>query len=265
MKIAVYSPFSRNTGNTTVSLLLAMGLADKKRPVFLTHVDKESTSFSRYLGIEEYEDKTTTASQLVRLMQEGALSVPEIHDYTKHPVEFLDVFTNNKKDFTQIEMDNLLKYIIDSGTNYEYRVFDMDMDISTPSSRYVMSQCDIVVLVAPPDVVKLNKMKQMERELKLLFRGKSIIVVSSKHNESILKTKQIAKELGFKTIVFPLHYSKWIAWATNRGKLPYTYNQSKQKDADVLEIYTSVQSVVKAIGKSKLSLLKQRGKGDTEQ
>lgn len=264
MIISVYSPFSNNTGVTTTSILVAMGLAEKKRPVFLTHASRISHSFDTFLGIEEYEDKTTTATQLVKLMQEGAITIEELKDYMKHPVGFLDVFTNKTQGFTQIEMNNLIKYVVENTGTYEYTIFDIDKEIKDETSKYIMDNTDIVVMVVPPDVVKLQKIKAMERELKFRFRNKQIVVVSASHTNKAIKTKQIAKELGFKTDVLPIYQNDWVKWANNRGKLPFVFLQGTQGDGDVLEVYKSVQMVVKAIGKARQTITRQKAKRDGE-
>ena len=73
MVVAVISPHTHNNGNTMTSILTALGLAELKKTVLLTHTCARSDAFYQYLGLNSYEDKTSTPTQLVKLMREGAI------------------------------------------------------------------------------------------------------------------------------------------------------------------------------------------------
>ena len=239
MIISVVSPQAHNNGNTTTSILLAMGLAELKRKVFLTHINAQSNSFATYLGIEAYEDKTSTPTQLVKLMREGAIQPSEIADYCKEEVDFLDVFSSNSSAFSQQDMDTLLEFMIESDVKYEYRIFDIDADKDSLQNQYILKKSDIMKMC----------------------KDKKVIIVCSAYDSKAMKLKEIAKYLNVNTTVLPINYSKWVKYGNNRGKLSYVFLQGKTKDADVIEIYRNVMTIVKAISKAKVMINKERQHG----
>ena len=104
MIVAVMSPQTEGNGNTITSIFLALGLATSNKKVLLKHTNPNSGSFYKYLGLEQYEDKTTTPTQLVKLLRQGAIQPEEITDYCKHAFDGLDVFTTKQTSFTDKDM-----------------------------------------------------------------------------------------------------------------------------------------------------------------
>ena len=80
MVISVMSPHTSGNGTTTTALLLALGLGNMKKKVLLTHTDSVSESFYTYLGLQQFEDKTSTPTQMVKLLREGAIQSEDISD-----------------------------------------------------------------------------------------------------------------------------------------------------------------------------------------
>lgn len=261
MIISVVSPQAHNNGNTTTSILLAMGLAELKRKVFLTHVNAQSNSFATYLGIEAYEDKTSTPTQLVKLMREGAIQPSEIADYCKEEVDFLDVFSSNSPAFSQQDMDTLLEFMIESDVKYEYRIFDIDADKDSIANQYVIKKSDIIILNLSDNKSELDAFNNIQSDIMKLCKDKKVIIVSSAYDSKAMKLKEIAKYLNVNTTILPISYSKWVKWGNNRGKLSHVFLQGKTKDADVIEIYRNVMTIVKAISKAKITINKERQHG----
>lgn len=251
----------KNSGNTTASLLLAHALADLKRHVFLTHISPQSSAFETYLGLADYEDKTTTPSQLVKLMREGAIQVSDIGDYCKNDVDFLHIFTNNKINFSQDDMHTLIGFIINSAeSQYEYKVFDIDTDLTNPTAEYVLKHSDIIILNLNTSIYQLNRYKEMEQQLAKLFAGKKIILLVNQYITKVMKLKDVSKHLGIKVAPYSIRFNPWVQWSCNRGKLSYMYQQGKLKDGDVIDIFRDVTVLANGVAKAKVAILKQRMK-----
>lgn len=261
MIISVITPHMSNSGNTTTALLLAHALADLKRNVFFTHIQPKSTALEHYLGLLDFEDKTSTPTQLVKLMREGAIKVEDIGDFCKNDVEFLHIFTNTKDNFLQDDMHTLVEYITNApDSQYEYLVFDIDSDTDNPTAQLILKKSDIIVLNLSASTYQLDQFKGMEQKLVKLFNGKKLITVVNQYDQRAMKLKEVTKYLGAKTSPYTIRYNSWVQWACNRGKLSYMYLQGKSKDGDVVDIFRDITSIASGVAKAKVAILKQRQK-----
>ena len=251
----------KNSGNTTASLLLAHALADTKRHVFFTHVSAKSSALETYLGLADYEDKTSTPTQLVKLMREGAIKVEDIGDFCKNDVEFLHIFTNNRDNFLQDDMHTLVDYISSSPDSmYEYMVFDIDASLDNETAQLVLKKSDIVVVNLSASTHRLDQFKEMEPQLVKLFNGKKVITLVNQYDQKVMKLKEVTKYLGAKTTPYTIRYNPWVQWSCNKGKLSYLYLQGKVKDADVIDVFRDITTLASGVSKAKVAVIKQRQK-----
>lgn len=257
MIISVVSPHTSRNGNTVSSILLAHGLADLKRKILLTHIKPQSPAFEHYLGLKAYEDKTTTPTQLVKLMREGAIKTEEIGDYCKSVVDYLDVFTNNATNFAKEDMATLLNFLVTSKTDYEYLVFDIDTDAEDEAAQMVINNSNIIILNVSASFLELDMFNAQKEKIARLCKGKKVILLCSAYDPKACKLKEIPKVLGVNTSCYTIRHNSWVKWACNNGKLSYLYKQGKSKDVDVIEIYKDVTSLANAVSKAKISIRKQ--------
>lgn len=254
MIISVLSPHAYNSGNTVTSILTGLGLSELKRRIFLSHLSPQSPAMERYLGVTSFEDKTSTPSQLVKLMREGAIKAEDIGDYCKQVNDFLDVFTNTATNFSSQDMSTLVDYLVTSETPYEYLVFDVDVSTDTDSAQLVIRKSDIVILNLTQSFVELDRFKEERENILKLCKGKKVIMVCSMFDAKVGKSKEIIKYLGEKTSIFPIRFNTWVRWGCNNGKLPYMFLQGKTKDPDVIEIFRDSIALTSAISKAKIAI-----------
>lgn len=257
MIISVLSPFAKRSGNTVSSIFLGMGLGELKRKTLITHVKPLSKSFDYYLGLQSYEDKTTTPSQLAKLMREGAIKPEEITDYCKSVDDYLDVFTNSETNFSESDMSTLLNFLVNSETNYEYTVVDIDESLDHETAKMVLNKSSIVVINLPPDAVELKRFNEEKEKIMKLCKGKKVIMLCSVFDSRAFKTtKEISKLLDVKTTIYVIRHNSWVKWGCNNGKLGYVYKQGKIKDADVIEVFKDAGSLASAVAKAKIAINK---------
>lgn len=258
MIISVISPHTNKNGNTVSSILLALGLGELKRKVLLTHVKPQSPAFKLYLGLKAYEDKTTTPTQLVKLMREGAIQPEEIGDYCKVIDDYVDVFTNDQSNFSEDDMASLLSYLLKSSLNYEYVVIDVDETTDKAVTQKVIANSDIVIINLSPSVIDLDEFNNQKEKIMKLTAGKKVILLTSIYDAKACKLKDIARFIDVKTNILMIRYNSWIKYGCNFGKLVFVYKQSKQKDPAVIEISKDVASLVSAVSKAKISISRRR-------
>lgn len=259
MIISVVSPHNSNTGTTTTSLLLAHGLADLKRKVFLTHISPASPSMGLYLGLHDFEDKTSTPTQLVKLLREGAVRAEEVSDYCQNVDDFLDVFVNTKDNFSTKDMSTLHDFLMDS-EHYEYTLFDIDVDANSDEAKNVLRRSSIIILNVGDGFADLDKFLKRKDEILRMCAGKSVMLVCSNYDRRGTTTKEITSRLDMKTTCHVIRSNVWIKYLSNRGKLSKVYLEGKKKDGDVIDTYKDAYSLATSVAKAKINISK-RSKG----
>lgn len=259
MIISVVSPHSGNTGTTTTALLLAHGLADLKRKVFLTHISPSSPSIGLYLGLHDYEDKTSTPTQLVKLLREGAVQAEDVSDYCQNVDDFLDVFVNTKSNFSPKDMSTLHDFLMDS-IHYEYTVFDIDSSVTTEEARNVIKRSELVILNVGDGYADLDKFVAKRDDILKMCAGKSVLLVCSDYDPRGGSTKDITKRLDMQTTCHVMRSNVWIKYLSNRGNLSKVFTEGKKKDGDVVDVYKDAYSLASSVAKAKINITK-RSKG----
>lgn len=260
MRIAVISPYANNSGRTTLSMLLGMELS-KTNKVCMCHTKPISESIYDYLGLNEYVDKTSTPSQIVKILKEGGLDKDSIHDYCKAANDNFEVFTNNTTNFTSEDMQYMLKYIVKEAP-HEHIIIDVDNE-DAEFNKEIIDKCDVAILCINQSIKDAKQFKKNREEFTKLVGDKPLIVVVNKFNSSKGTLAELAKWMGIKKpngwIV--MHENPWITWATNHGKVANLFKLIMRKDIRVIELNSELAKIATTLVKAKAKVNKSRGGG----
>lgn len=253
MRIAVISPHAVNNGNTSLAILIAMEFSGAGKPTCLTHVKPVSDSFSKYLNFKGFIDKTSTPSQIVKILKEGSLTGDEVRAYCKDIGPDLEAFTNQASNFSQDDMNYMFRYIA-KAFPHENVIFDVDED-DLEQCKAVVKLCDVVVLNVTQSVKELDNFRKHRDDYMRVLQGKPIIVVVNKYQSTCGTLKEVANWMGIKrpnnwTV---LHYNPWITWANNHGRLNELGRQIQKKDKRVIELKAELSKICTMIAKAKAS------------
>ena len=253
MRIAVISPHVNKNGTTTVAMLIAMELASSGKLTCLTHVKPKSEAFSSYLNFKGFNDKTSTPSQIVKILREGALTGDDARAYCKDVSYNLEAFTNEASNFSEEDMAFMYKYIA-KAFPHENVVFDVDSE-DFEVNKSVVKLCDVAVIVISQNAVELKSFRENKDKYIELLAGKPYIFVVNRYNSISASLKEVAKWAGgSKPKNFNiLHDNPWIRWATNHGKLNELARAIIKKDPRVIEIQSDLSRICTAIAKAKVS------------
>lgn len=256
MIIAVVSQHTRNNGNTVASILTALGLADLKKKVFLSHTSPVSEPFYTYLGLKSFEDKTSTPTQLVKLIKQDAIKSEDISDYCKTVVDNLDVFTNDKNNFNEDDMLTLMQCVL-TVLPYDFAVIDVDEEEGEVKD-YVISKADIIIINVTQSVLELNRFNAMKEKLLKQYKDKVIILLCNQYSSIVGKDKEVTARLGVKTKCNVIHRNSWIQWACNNGKVIDILKNIKNKDYRVVELNSDISSIAGSIVKAKAKIMQKK-------
>lgn len=263
MNIAVISPQLHNSGNTTLAILTALELANRGKKVCLSHANKESSSFYSYFNMVSYEDRTTTPSQVVKLIREGGLTPSEISDYCKNVAPNLEVFANNSKAFSSDDMAVMVEYMRKSFP-HDFIVFDVDVGVydlySNELSKKVVTYSDAIIINLTQSIKQLETFLSRKDKIMEAIGDRPVVVVVNKFCEIQSTVKEVASWMGVKkpNNWLVLRYNPWLAWGTNHGKIISVYESMKKGDERVLDIAADVAKIGDAIVKIKSQLSKMK-------
>ena len=256
MVISVISPHCNGNGNTTTSILLTLGLANMKKKVLLTHTNNISESLYKYLGLHQFEDKTSTPTQMVKLLREGAIEADAIPDYCKNVLDNAYIFTNNKSNFLEEDMQTLATYLVEH-SDFDYLVFDFN-DEESKTSKYILEHSDVVVLNFTPSIIELGEFKANMNKYAKMFAGKKLIIVCNKYNSIICKDRDIPKILGVKAPCYVIHYNNYIVKMSNNGTFLTLVQKARLKVPEVVELNNDMNRLASVISKIRIANLKQK-------
>ena len=252
MRIAVISPHAVNNGNTTLSMLIGLEFASTGKLTCLTHAKPVSNSFFQYLNFRGFVDKTTTPSQIVKILKEGSLTGDDARDYCRDIADNLEAFTNTSSNFSQEDMTFMFKYIA-KAFPHEHVIFDIDNDIER--NKVIIKLCDVVVINITQSIKELDQFQKQKDVILDMLADKPKVVVVNKYVSTKGNLKEVAKWMGVKkpSNWVVLHENPWITWATNHGKLNSLYKNVLKKDPRVIEIHNDMSRICTAIMKAKTS------------
>ncbi len=256
MVISIMSPHCSGNGTTTTALLLALGLGNMKKKVLLTHTDAVSESFYTYLGLQQFEDKTSTPTQMVKLLREGAIQSEDIEDYCKNVSDNVFIFTNNKTNFSDDDMETLSEYLVDH-SNFDYLLYDFN-DFESETAKYILRKSEAVILNFTQSRMELDSFKQETQKYAKMFAGKKLIIVCNKYHSIIGKDKEITKYLGFKAPCNVIHYNPWLPMACNSGQLLTLFKNIKAKNSKVVELNNDISRLASVVTKLRIANLKAK-------
>ena len=256
MIISVMSPHTQDNGTTTVSMLAALGLGSMKKRVLLTHTSSYSETFYNYLGLHQFEDKTSTPTQMVKLLREGAIQSEAIADYCKNVAENVYVFTNNKSNFSEEDMLTLSEYLVEH-SDFDYLIYDFN-DFESDNAKFILKNSDVIILNFTQSYKELDDFKRDSVKYSKMFAGKKLILVCNKFNSLISKDSDIPKRLGLKAPCYVMHYNPWLVYASNSGQLLQLYRNIRAKNSKVIELNNDINRLASVITKVRIASIKQR-------
>lgn len=256
MLVSVMAPHCENNGNTTTAILLALGLGGMKKKVLLTHTDNISNSFYTYLGLHQFEDKTSTPTQMVKLLREGAIQSDAIQDYCKNVTENVYVFTNNKNNFTDSDMETFSKFLVEN-SDFEYLIYDFN-NFESETAKYILKNSEVIIINLTQSKIELNNFKTEIEKYKKIFAGKKIMLVVNNWEQIIGKDIDVTKEIKVVGRPSIIHHNPYITKMSNEGKLLDLYTYVKRKDSRLAELNGDINKLASNLMRIKISNMKAR-------
>lgn len=215
-KILVLSPL-HNMGATVASCLLAQGATYGGHSSTLLFTESRSP-IPDYFGVDTVTDPTRNITQVVELINSGAMANSEIITYA-HSYE-KNAFLMNTADpsLTDRAKAQTVVYIYER-VQSDVVVCDCSDDISESITNDLieLSQMIFIVIDMSPKAVRYL---QHWMKLKQFQNNPNVFVIVSKYDEGVAALRDFAKTIGMPANrVCKIHYNPWIRKCCFSGTL----------------------------------------------
>jgi len=252
IKIAIVSP-SRRQGETTVSILLALALAEAtKKRVCITATGADSLSMRTMLGLSEADDITRSVSQLNHLIESGSLDNIGIKDYLTPVNPYVDVLISSAIGMSEIEGDRLFGNAV-SLLEHDFIVTDVNSAVDAKVSFDIYNTYDLVLIVLSQDAIVKKKLQMWKKSGAFPDTDKITYLING-FDPIVSDARAIAKELGvrFDTKVGKMNMNPWIRKQSNDGKVTQLMKFIIEADSRVIDINYDLGDLVAMIGNNLL-------------
>lgn len=267
MIIAVMQ-FSRKTGATTLSLLLANEFSLRNKLTCVTNLNAYDKSFINYLSLRDsddiYERIISSHNILLKMLENSTIKTTEMRDYCYKINNDFDIFYNKEscqKEELKKLLDGFIKYfphevkIID--LDYEYDIFDhenIEQDIEYLES--ILSNVDIVVVSVDTTFKSfepffVDKKKEIIKEF---LNNKKVVVVVNNY-EQVINIKEFNKlvkfdeDLSFIKGIYFVRHNEYIQRVEFLGDMISLFKAYAINDYRLLNLKIDISKLVEGINK----------------
>jgi cellulose biosynthesis protein BcsQ len=250
MKIAVISP-DRRQGGTTVSILLALALAQtQKYTTCLTYTGNDNRSITGCLGMKPSEDKTRTLTQVIKLLESNAISGNEILDYCLQVpgVPNLQIIDTASETISDDDNAKLLKFVIEN-INHQVVITDVATEIFEDTTQTVIDNSDLVVVVLTQTREAWEKLKMWEAA-KIMDRldKKGVVYIFNHYDPYVEAFRHTTKRMNLKhRRCAKISYNPFIKRTSNMGKLQTILQYILSMDPRVIELNNDLKECLMVV------------------
>ena len=243
-KILVMSPL-HNMGSTVVSSLLAQGLTFTNKTVTLLFTQAESLLPS-YFGITDVQDPTRSVMQIVKLIDNGAISDKDILDYTFQLSKNCNLLNVADKSLTDKDRTQVVSHVYNRSST-TCVVVDNSDDLETNFSRTLIEESDSIFIVIQPTQKCFQRLK-LWMQNPILKDNPNVYVIVNFYNEVIFAARNMAKAIGFPANrVCKLHYNPWIGKCCFTGELATVLPQARETDVRVANLQNDIKELQQCV------------------
>lgn len=234
--IAVFST-KGGTGKTTVSVNMAVSLAQTGKKVCLIDLDLQFGDVGVFLNIPK-------AETISDLLDSGDLSPDAVDSFLYKHSSGVRVLCapNSPEEADAIHPEHLEQIIAAIRAKYDYTILDLP-PILDDNSIASIEQADYIWFITNPEISTLKNSKVCMSILGNLNLEKKIRIVLNKDSESSIKQDNVRTVLGTEIeLAIPYDYDTAVT-AVNRGK-PFVLSAPRAKCSKAFEKYVKTHEEI---------------------
>lgn len=215
-RILVMSPL-HNMGATVVSTLLTQAATFDNKTATLIFTQPNS-NLPDYLGIEDINDPTRSIMQIVRLIDNGAISDEDILDYAHQFAKNAYLLNVADPSLTGRDRDQVITHIFHRAPTH-LSICDSSEDIDSSLSQKLIDLADMIFLVLDMSKKSRDYMHSWLDSPQLRDKNNVYIIVN-RYDEVVFAIRNLAKVMQIPANrLCKLHYNPWITKCCNTRTL----------------------------------------------
>lgn len=244
-KVLVMSPL-HNLGATTSAMILAQSMTYVNNTVMLLSTSLR-TPLHTYTGLQNIDDPTRAITQVVKLIQNGAISGQDILNYSHIVSKNLYYLNTSSRLLSDAERLQIIEHVINKVTT-DIVVIDNSDDIDTKFSKLLIETCDVILLVLTTSDKSFKYYKGWINTPTLQEVSDKICVLTASFNEVVAAPRTIAKTLGISVAKFyKIHYNPWIPKMCFKGELQTILPLARHADPRVSNLKNDMEEIQEGI------------------
>lgn len=246
-KILVMSPL-HNLGSTVVSMMMAQGMTyDGKTSTLL--FTQPNSLLPNYVGIENVNDPTRSIMQIVKLIDNGAISDSDILDYAYQYVKNSWLLNIADPSLEGKDREQVITHVYNR-VDSDVVICDNSEDLDSPITSELMETSDMIFIVIDMSVKSRNRLKAWLESPHLKDRNNVFIIVNN-YNEVIAAARNVAKVLAVPANrVCKLHYNPWITKCTNNSQVHTILPLARELDPRVANLNNDINEMIQCVNGS---------------
>ena len=226
-------------GSSVVAAMIAQGVTYNNKTSTLLFNEKGS-NLPNYLGIDDINDPTRSVMQIVKLIDNGAISDNDILDYTFKYATNAYMLNTASESIDAKDSIQIINHVY-KRTPTDIVVIDNSADIMDNISQQLIEESDTIFVVVQPSSKSAARLKDWLYHSNLKFK-QNVFVVVDFYNEVIFSIRDLAKYLGLPASrVCKLHYNPWIAKCCIKGQLPTVLPLAMDMDPRVVNLNNDIK------------------------
>lgn len=239
-RVLIMSPL-HNMGSTVAATMLAQGITfDSKSSMLL--FTSATSALPTYLGIDNINDPTRSIMQIIKLIDNGAISDKDILDYAFSYTK--NGYLMNVADKTLPDKDRaqVISHVFDrSPTNVT--IVDNSDDLDTRASKSLLEMADLVYVVIDQSQKSFERLK-LWMQTEELKNNPNVYVIVTEYNEVVYSVRDLARHIGFPgTRVCKIHYNPWITKCCLTGTLQTVLPLAMELDHRVANLSNDIKEL----------------------
>lgn len=240
LKIMVVSPLHQ-MGSSVVAAMIAQGATYNNKTSTLLF-NQTGSKLPQYLGIEDLNDPTRSVMQIVKLIDNGAISDNDILDYTFNYATNAHLLNTASESIETKDALQIINHVY-KRTPTDIVVIDNSEDITTKVSKQLIEDSDTIFVVIQPMPKAFERLKVWLEYSDLKDRP-NVFVIVDYYNEVVFSIRDLARYIGLPASrVCKLHYNPWITKCCIKGQLNTVLPLAMDMDPRVVNLNNDIKEL----------------------
>lgn len=243
-RILIMSPLHQMGSTVVATLLTQAATYDNKTSTLI--FTQPGSNLPDYLGIENINDPTRSVMQIVRLIDNGAISDDDILDYAHQFSRNAYLLNVADRSLQGKDREQVVTHIFNRAPTH-LSICDNSEDIDTPLTQQLIDLADIIFLVVDMSP-KSREYLRSWMDSPQLHDKSNVYVVANRYDEVVFAVRNLAKVMQIPANrLCKVHYNPWITKCCNTHSLGTVIPSALALDPRVAALNCDMNELIQCI------------------